>query len=88
MVIEPFVQSSARIDILALTAFSGTFRYCFANINRAEILVILVDFDQSSVSREVAYVVECIYTGTDKTVRRQRLNILLKKSLYHLCSPR
>lgn len=84
MVIEPFVQCSAGINILALTTFSGTFRYCFANINRAEILIILVDFGQSGVSREVAYVVECIYAGSDEAARRKRLNILLKKSLCYL----
>lgn len=56
MSIEPFVQRGARINILPLTAFSGTLRYSFANINRAQILVIICDV--ISLQRPLAQAVE------------------------------
>ena len=42
MIIESLIQRNTGLNILSLTAFSGSLRHSLANIDRAEILVILV----------------------------------------------
>ena len=84
MIVEPLIQCGAGIDIFTLTAFSRTFWYGLAYINRTKELAIFVDVGQCGICGEIPDIVKSIDSGTNESARRQRLNILCKKRLGNL----
>ncbi len=71
MVVKPFVQRNARIDVIPLTAFSRSIGNSFTNINWTGELSVTVYLSENLIRQEITGVVERVHAGSNKGLRRQ-----------------
>ena len=79
VVVKSFIQRDARIDIIALTAFSRSIGDGLANINRAGKLTIAVYVREDFIRGEIPGVVKSVHSGPNERLRRQREYFGFKK---------